>query len=137
MDEFNPQTIANLLLISVVLIFAIMGFRSWCKRIDGHVYDPLRDGPVAQDNQPAVTWYGNAEHSFNAGGYLNAMDSLRRPLPAHRNMEGAVQAGYKANSAPENQRLIASMHCAKVHLRRAKQWTRYATSTETEGGHVD
>lgn len=47
MSQFNPQIIANLLLVGVVLVIAVRGFFAWCKRVDGRpAYDPLRDGPL-------------------------------------------------------------------------------------------
>lgn len=74
MDQFTPQTIGSLLLIGAAIIIGIGGFVSWCKRVDGQVYDPLRDGPV--DTASIVEQAG-----------------IRAPLSQYRNMDRAAQAG--------------------------------------------
>lgn len=101
----NPQTIANLLLIGVALIIAVVGFFQWCKRVDGRpAYDPLRDGPVdhgrnatAADDWEGLTLAGPVP-PLRAADALPA--SLRTPLPFVRKMEleADVQAQMMADT---------------------------------------
>lgn len=117
MDQFNPQTIVNLLIIGVVLIIAVRGFIDWCKRIDAEwaaknppPYPPeLSDaGPV-----PPVSARDKEIAAVHVAKILPA--SLRMPLAQYRDMSGA----------------------AKAVVTKQKQFHRYAGAADSEGGHHD
>jgi len=110
MDQFTPQNIGTLLLVVGAFWVAAQWFVRWCKRVDGRpAYDPLRDGPVDR-RQPTI---GLTEAAAADIAAIVEQAGIRRELSPSRNMEGAARTTWP------------------------KMFHRYATATETEGGHVD
>ena len=85
MDQFNPQTIVNLLIIGVVLYVAVRGFIAYCNRVDA---EWAAKNPPEPDQQAIA-----ADH---VAKILPA--SLRTPLAQYRNMDHAARYAGAAES---------------------------------------
>lgn len=102
MDQFNPQTIASLLITAVVLILAARGFIAYCNRVDAEwtAENPPPYPPELSDAGP-VPPVSDRDKEIAAEHVAKILPaSLRTPLPYVRKseLEDAVQAQMMADT---------------------------------------